>query len=215
MLTLALDCSTARGSAAIGLASGGVLWERCFPAGRGHGGELFTTLQEGLRATVTPPERTLGRIVVGLGPGSYSGVRQAIAVATGLSLATGATLAGATSTLALDTRAAHYHAIGDARRGTFYHTAVSRGRLLTGPELVDDEAALLARFAAHPDWPVLAMEMVPEGIVAQVCFPLATRLLEVAPLLQQSGILEPIYLRPPSVTPSKAELGRRKAESSG
>ncbi len=210
MLTLALDCSTARGSVAIGrTAEGGgkmpVVWERLFPAGRGHGGELFSTLEEGLRAAGSGP---LEKIIVGLGPGSYSGVRQAIAVATGLSLSVGATLVGVPSTAALETGLSAYHVIGDARRGTFYYTAVEGGRLLDGPTLLENAEALQARLDRHPDWPVLAVESVPAGLQAEVALPSAARLLAVSSALHQAGPLEPIYLRPPAVTLPKAKVPR-------
>ena len=221
MLILALDCSTSRGSAAIGRAAGAtgdgavVLWERSFPAGRGHGGELFSTLQEGMQA-VTPssgPRRyRLERIIVGLGPGSYSGVRQAIAVATGLSLTAGAQLVGSPSSAALETDRAEYHAVGDARRGTFYYTAVQGRRVVDGPILLEDVGALLARLALHPTWPILMVESVsitlPVGMEAAIALPRAARLLNAHPSSCQEGVLEPIYLRPPAVTLPKPRVER-------
>lgn len=229
MFTLALDCSTSQGSVAFGRSSEGVdggielLWERVFPAGRGHGGELFATLEEAINTVATNEDGSergrLERIVVGLGPGSYSGVRQSIAVATGLSLSTGAVLAGVPSTLALGTDAVAYQAIGDARRGTFYYTAVANGRLVEGPDLLDDLDALLARLARHPDWPVLAVEAVPAVLAARpdtfAALPLATRLLGISPASQDSGILEPIYLRPVSVTMPKAKAAEKQKAEGG
>ena len=219
MLTLAIDCSTSRGSVAIGQAATPesactVLWERIFPAGRGHGGELFASLQEGWQAALNVADGSrrerLEKIVVGLGPGSYSGVRQAIAVAVGLSLATGAALVGVSSVLALEGIDAGIscHVTGDARRGTFYYAAVSGNRLLHGPELLDGAAALLEKLAVHPEWPVLATESVPAslpaGVTAAAVLPLASRLLAVSASLHENGPLEPIYLRPPSVTMPRA-----------
>ena len=131
MLMLALECSTARGSLAIAVGRGleecEMRWRAEFVAGRGHGGLLFTTLERGLAETRRDGE-PLGEIVVGLGPGSYSGVRQAIAAATGLALATGARLRGRPSMTALDPCTGRYQAVGDARRGTFYYTAVEGWR---------------------------------------------------------------------------------------
>ena len=98
MLILALDCSTARGTMALAVGSG---WE-----------DLHVRLARGVsrrtrsrRGVVHDAGTRVGRnaagrraqlkeIVVGLGPGSYSGVRQAIAAATGLAMATGARLPG-------------------------------------------------------------------------------------------------------------------------
>lgn len=194
MWTLAIECSSACGSVALADASG-LRAGLEFGAGRGRGGEFFAAL-----ATVTgflAGER-LGEIVVGLGPGSYSGVRQAIAAATGLALAHGARLTGAPSTLALE-GGASCHAVGDARRGTYYYTAVQHGACLVGPELVD-RAAALARIAAQPAWPVLAEERLDGLPVTAIAFPAAARLLT-APLAERRvSPLEPLYLRGVTVT---------------
>ena len=61
----------------------------------------------------------LEAIVVGLGPGSYAGVRIAIASAIGLQAATGAQLVGLPSICAMDSAPNEYIVIGDARRATF------------------------------------------------------------------------------------------------
>ncbi len=77
MLILALDCSTARGSAALAVGSGledfRSAGARNFPPDAATAGELFTTLERGL-AEMRRDGEQLGEIVVGLGPGSYSGV---------------------------------------------------------------------------------------------------------------------------------------------
>ena len=210
MFCLALDCSTARGSVALVethfSSISGSIYASEFPAGRGKGGKLFTALQAALRAL--PPGASLSEIVVGLGPGSYSGVRQAIAAATGLSLGTGATLWGVPSPLALETDATAYHAIGDARRGTFYHTAVEHGLPLAGgPTLLPDRAALDACLALHPSWPVLAVESAVDRLPPEACpaLPLAVNLLRSPSAARSLPPLEPIYLRAVTVTLAKAK----------
>jgi tRNA A37 threonylcarbamoyladenosine modification protein TsaB len=74
-------------------------------------------------------------IVVGLGPGSYAGVRIAIAAAVGLRAASTAKLAGIASVCGMDTAAREYCVIGDARRESFFFARVSDGRLVEGPSL--------------------------------------------------------------------------------
>lgn len=205
MLILALECSTARGSVTLAAGSGlddfEVRWRAEFPAGRGQGGRLFTTLESGLAETRRDGEQ-LGEIIVGLGPGSYSGVRQAIAAATGLALATGARLQGRSSFMGLDPATRCYHAVGDARRGTFYYAAVEEWRCLVGPELLPDRFALQARLDERPSWPVRAAETVPPGLPPDTptAFPRADALLlgPAADLLPSP--LEPIYLRAVNVT---------------
>ena len=205
MFLLALDCSTSRGGVALGQGSEAApraVWHTEFPAGRGCGGQMFTALQDALNR-VREAGGKLDGIVVGLGPGSYSGVRQAIAAGTGLAAATGASLRGAPSVLALTTGPEAFHVVGDARRGTFYYTAVRDGVCLAGPELLADAAALDQRLAARPGWPVRVVETpLPGGLLpdAEVSWPSAGRLLLVPPAARQAPPLEPIYLRPVNVT---------------
>ena len=203
---LALDCSTSQGSMALGWRTAQYPpvnhWQTEFSAGRGCGGKLFTSLEEAM-SVVRDLGDPLVEIVVGLGPGSYSGVRQAIAAATGLAAATGAALRGVPSVAALPVDGAPHHVVGDARRGTFYYTAVHAGTCLVGPELLASADALSARVAAHPDWPVYTVESaLPDGLLpdAVVSHPLANRLLVVPTAARQLPPLEPIYLRPVSIT---------------
>jgi tRNA threonylcarbamoyl adenosine modification protein YeaZ len=203
MTRLAIECSTARGSVALADGSGAVLWRTAFIAGRGHGGQLFLALAEALRLAGEAAAGDLAEVVVGLGPGSYSGVRQAIAAATGLSAARGALLHGVPSSLALETDAPAYQAVGDGRRGTFYYTAAERGACMAGPELLESRAALLDRLAGHPGWPLLTVEYAtddPAFAHAAAAWPLAERLLAVPTSERRPHPLEPLYLRPASIT---------------
>ena len=211
MLTLALECSTSLGSVALAATGSGAgevrfLWREEFAAGRGEGGKLFTALSNIMRA-VRETGRPLEEIVVGLGPGSYSGVRQAIAAATGLALATGARLTGFPSTAALANAPRRYQAVGDARRGTLYHTAVEDGICVAGPELLADFTEWRASAAERPDWPVLAVENVPAGLPPEtpVVWPSAEALVASDAARRVPPPLEPIYLRAVTVTLPKAK----------
>ena len=222
MFVLALDCSTAHGSVALGWQARDeppiTVWQMAFPAGRGHGGKLFTALQEALALVKEDGDR-LERIVVGLGPGSYSGVRQAIAAATGLAAATGAQLVGVPSAAALDVEAACYQAVGDARRRTFYYTAVENGVCVVGPELLENREGLQGRLAERQGWAVFAVESSADGITdnLQIALPLAERLLYVPTTSHRFPPLEPIYLRPVAFTLPRMEnqtRGNRMLEHS-
>src|SRR5262245_41787929 len=118
MTVLAIDTSTARGRGAL-LPGGDVLLDEVLTAQRRQSSALFPLLER-VRALAVK----LDVIAIGLGPGSYAGVRIAIATALGLSCATGARLVGLASVAALETTASRYIAIGDARRDTFYFTRV-------------------------------------------------------------------------------------------
>ncbi|RYF02799.1 MAG: hypothetical protein EOO40_12900, partial [Deltaproteobacteria bacterium] len=67
------------------------------------------------------------QIVIGLGPGSFAGVRISIAAALGMQLIQDAELVGIPSVAALETGTPRYIAVGDARRDTFYWSEVEAG----------------------------------------------------------------------------------------
>lgn len=197
MITLAIETSTARGSVAVLENNYALLFNEAFSAERSHSSQLFACLEHALAAAPR-----FDQIAVGLGPGSYSGVRIAISAAIGLSLGTGAALLGIPSTAAFD--AAEYFAIGDARRGAWYFSHVKDGVALEGPLLLDREA-LEARLAARATLPVFASEPLDFPGVTLV-FPTAENLARLAAEgrgITARGELEPIYLREPHITQPK------------
>lgn len=197
MTTLAIDTSTARGSVAV-LDGGTVLLEENFNADRSHSASLFTVLE---RALSLAPR--LDQIAVGLGPGSYAGVRIAIAAAIGLQLARGTKLVGLPSVAALETNVSHYLAIGDARRNSFYFTRVEDGVCMEGPLLVDAadlHAKLVESTNALPAFVPAPLPALPEARIALPSAVLLARLAVAGQSVVTRGDLEPIYLREPHIT---------------
>jgi tRNA threonylcarbamoyl adenosine modification protein YeaZ len=201
MKTLALEMSTAQGSIAW-REDGEALFDGRFAADRKHSGAFFENVQQCLERFGRPE-----KIIVGLGPGSYAGVRIAIATALGLRSATKAQLAGIPSICALDVEIADYCVIGDARRQTFFFAKVGGGRLIEGPIL--KTAAELEATIGELTLPVSASEPLPQFPVAKLAYPSASRLVEIAHLHPDNidGVLEPIYLREPHITVAKATPG--------
>lgn len=195
---LALDTSTNFGSVAL-FSEGRVLLDEAFSADRSHSATLFPILE---RARALSPR--IERVAVGLGPGSYAGVRIAIAAALGFEVGLGARLLGLPSVAALAVGEAHYVAVGDARRSTFYFTELENGVCLDGPRLLDETALreTLSR-CALPIYSSTPLPAFPEARVAQ---PSARRLAELAEAgrgIVATGDLEPIYLREPHITQPK------------
>ena len=196
MKVLAIDTSTSHGSVALIDGARVLLDEACI-SDRNHGCALVPLLARALEIA--------GRfdcIAIGLGPGSYAGVRIAIATAMGMGMATGARLVGIPSVAAWECEADHHLAIGDARRDTFYFSKVERGICTEGP-LLTDAAGLLARIAQHSGWPVLSAEPLALVPQAKVAIPRALTLARLA--AEGRGIcaeddLEPLYLREPHIT---------------
>jgi tRNA threonylcarbamoyladenosine biosynthesis protein TsaB len=134
---LALDLSTAHGSIAV-VRGDDVLFQTSFQSERSHNAQVFAPLRDALTAA----GNDLTGIVIGNGPGSYTGVRIAIAAAQGVALSRNIWCAGWSSLTAPDIDApVDYHIIGDARRQSFYLARVRSGRLLPDLEIVSAEAA--------------------------------------------------------------------------
>jgi tRNA threonylcarbamoyl adenosine modification protein YeaZ len=134
---LALDLSTAHGSLAV-VCGDEVRFEASFQSERSHNARVFAPLQEALAAAGD----SLTGVVIGNGPGSYTGVRIAIAAAQGIALSRGVWCVGWSSLAAPNLPAGpNYRVIGDARRQSFYLAEVKNGRLMPDIETVSPEVA--------------------------------------------------------------------------
>lgn len=135
VIVLAFDCAT--GPTSVVLWRDGVILARVDdPGPQGQAETLVPLIGEALsRAGVEPA--AIERIAVTLGPGSFTGVRIALAAARGLSLATGAPIAGAST---LEVMAAALPAAPlptlvalDARRGEVYAQLFDQAGTALGP----------------------------------------------------------------------------------
>jgi tRNA threonylcarbamoyl adenosine modification protein YeaZ len=134
---LALDLSTAHGSLAV-VCGGEVRFEASFQSERSHNARVFAPLRDALEAA--GPDLT--GVVIGNGPGSYTGVRIAIAAAQGIALSRSVWCVGWSSLAAPDIQTGpNYRVIGDARRQSFYLAEVKNGCLMPEIETVSPETA--------------------------------------------------------------------------
>lgn len=193
MKVLALELSSPVGSVAFCDEEGGRDL-RTFPADRKDSGFFYENLSAIYEEFAEP-----GLIVVGLGPGSYAGIRIAIATALGLKLASGARLLGLPSICALERP--EYLFVGDARRNSFFFAHVREGRCLEGPTLAS-AGEIAARMNEAPHLPVIATQPLPPLAEVMVENPSALRLAELALDHDDKAEapLEPIYLREPYIT---------------
>jgi tRNA threonylcarbamoyl adenosine modification protein YeaZ len=97
---LAIDTSGTNALVALGEAGGKLLAERRWPAGYRHGEELLTHVDEMLTAAGTGLG-DLGGIVVGTGPGAFTGLRVGLATAKALAHGLHVAIAGVPSAEAL------------------------------------------------------------------------------------------------------------------
>ncbi|MDC1406110.1 tRNA (adenosine(37)-N6)-threonylcarbamoyltransferase complex dimerization subunit type 1 TsaB [Akkermansiaceae bacterium] len=151
---LAIETSVPEASIAL-WSDGAWLFEAEFISDRNHNSMVFEPLAEALALL---EGRELSTVLVGTGPGSYSGTRIGIAAAQGLAIAKSCPAAGIGSIAAtpparsVGVSAAHTTAtaIGDARRGLYYISPITASGEAEEPELMD-AAVLEQRLASIPD----------------------------------------------------------------
>lgn len=216
MHTLILETSTPHGSLAM-IGPENILKQREFSSDRSHNAVLFSPLQE-LLDSRDAPEMEL--VLVGSGPGSYSGTRVGIAVAQGVAISSNCPAVAIPSILGVCSaeNGATCLAIGDARRGSFWTARVEQYRLTSEPELTDESGLRwIIEKAMVQGIPVFAFEdgsrfSLPDVLRQQLRleFPNAERLWQAwksaSGLDRESWMKvdpQPIYLKPPHITPAK------------
>ena len=219
--TLVIETSTPRASLAT-IEPGGHLQQREFTSDRSHNAVLFSPLQELLDARAGGE---IGLVLVGSGPGSYSGTRVGIAAAQGVAIACGCPAVAVPSILAVPSAqgGAPCLAIGDARRGSFWTARMENSQLLAEPELTDAKGLeALVSGAIRDRLAVFSFEEsgrfpLPPELQAQVRveFPNSERLWQAwqatPPQTWQKWLTEspqPMYLKPPHITPAKRDGSR-------
>jgi tRNA threonylcarbamoyladenosine biosynthesis protein TsaB len=153
MIVLGFDTATRSTAVALLLADGRTLQARDDPPPGEHPGHAtrLLAMAHGLLADASVPWRALDRIAVGLGPGTFTGLRVGIATARGLAQSLPAELVGVSSLRALaegalagDERPAEGEpdrtgapdgvlALIDARRGEVFAAAYERGEDASSP----------------------------------------------------------------------------------
>jgi len=149
----------------------------------------------------------LGKIVVTIGPGSFTGLRVGLAFAKGVQLATGAPLAGV-GTLEALTASVRGAAAGviDARRGLVYMQAFEAGAALDQPDIVPIAEAA-RRLAALRDLTLvgpgahLLSGDLPGATIEPRAAPDLAALGRLAEAAEPAADLRPLYLRAPDAKP--------------
>jgi tRNA threonylcarbamoyladenosine biosynthesis protein TsaB len=208
-------------TAVCALRDGEVLHEASVRAAEGerpaHATALLTELERAAQAA--GGWAAVGRIAVGLGPGSFTGLRIGIATAKALRTGIGIEVVGVGTLDALDAGLAHRAepgverlAVLDARRGeVFFALYDAAGARLWGPE-VGSPTDLRLRLDARPGATLAAgsgaVRFRPELVGGGLAIPedsdpvhrvSARHVCELAAEVAATGVgrLDPIYLRPP------------------
>jgi tRNA threonylcarbamoyladenosine biosynthesis protein TsaB len=197
MTILALEFSSSRRSVALAHETGPVLAEAVESTG-GRGTNALGLIDQAL-AAARLSRQAIDVLAVGLGPGSYTGIRAALAVAQGWQLARNVKTLGISSTESLAAQAqaeglhGRVHLVMDAQRGEYY---------LARWEISDTERRSLSPLAIVP-----AAELAAREAVGEICagpdrkralFPSAAMLAVLAQTrcdFVSAETLTPIYLR--------------------
>jgi len=202
MITLGIELSSRQGSVAL-LKDGALLAEKTWIGERVRHNTIFQTLETMLsEAGVSYSDISL--YAVGRGPGSFSGMRMAFAVAQALALPNKTEVRAVSSGAALALAAAREGVkeicvVGDARRGQFwcgFFQTLENGavklsnewKLIPYDELVVPQGTLIVSPEAER-----LTERFPN--IGTPRFPLASDVAQLA--LTQSEPLEPLYMHPP------------------
>ncbi len=146
----ALDTSSPLGSIAL-FEDGALVAEDARRVSNAHG-ESLLPMVDALFAKAGWKPRDVGRWGVGVGPGSFTGVRIAVATAKGIAIATGAELVGVTAldAVAFGVEAGEGDAVAsvlDAMKGEVFVQVRAGGELVVPPEAVKT-GELAARLAS-------------------------------------------------------------------
>ncbi len=209
-MILALETSTPNASLALWDESRKELvWSSTFHTDRSHNSVIFQPVEEALEKC----DRKLDAVAVGLGPGSYSGVRVGIAVANGLAISLGTRALGLSSLEAYLPGCSNYLVIGDARRNTGFIASIREGKLQGEPELIEMEPfAEKLQSARSGNLPVVTPDkkmadqfddVTLTQPVAELIARKAATIISTEGCEEISPPLEPHYLRPPFITKPK------------
>lgn len=204
MKILALDSSSSVASVAMvdySDAEKTVLYQHHEPHERTDSSSFFHGLEAAIQTAGKPD-----LIVVGLGPGSYNGLRVSMAAAQGMASALGVELRGIPSALAIGKEKTGYWIAGDARGGHYWLASVIDHQFLQEPLLLPPED-IPNLLLTHPDFPLLASTSLPKLPVSQnimIKHPCAVTLalLSQEPSCKQSTLM-PLYLKPAHITMPK------------
>ncbi len=209
---LVIETSTPVASVAL-VGEDGTVVSREFTSDRSHNAALFGPLRELLGGA------RVGLVLVGSGPGSYSGTRVGIAAAQGVAMAMECPAVAVPSILAVPgaENAGACLAIGDARRGSYWTSRMEKLRLVEAPALCDAGGLSHAlKDARERGMPVFAFEdparFGPGAGEIALEYPNAAGLWrawlaadENTRAEWQASPPQPLYLKPPHITAGKRQ----------
>jgi tRNA threonylcarbamoyl adenosine modification protein YeaZ len=171
-ISLAIDTSTSKTIVGI-IEDGAVLFEEAHEGATDHGRALSELVALALKSAKPPHQ-----VVVGMGPGPFTGLRVGIAFAQTFALARGIPVIGICSLDAIKVDRGEYTVAVDARRKEIYWASYKDGVRVEGP---------------HVNKPAEVQNFIID------LYPDMGRLVE---LSKSQNVTEPMYLRRPDAVPT-------------
>lgn len=201
MNILAIETSVSQASLCLHR-RGNLSYYASWQAERNHDAHLFPALEKALDALEGAP---LDYILVGAGPGSYGGVRVALAAGVGISTVTGARLVAIDSWAQL-VGAEQACIISDARRGGWtLRRPTGEISVLSTPEILKEQQNGTLLYSVETSTALTEKGLLPPAQESLV--PTASGLVEtwlqMSEAERQKALerpAEPIYVRPPHIT---------------
>jgi tRNA threonylcarbamoyladenosine biosynthesis protein TsaB len=222
----AIDTSTALGSVAL-VEDGRLVAEDARRVSNAHGESLLPMVSAVFDGAGWTPAQ-IGRWAVGIGPGSFTGCRIALATAKGITLVTGAEIVGVTSLDAVAYGLAEEGlvvSVVPGGKGELFLQARRDGRLVLPPCHVrvghvaatvaaldaDGPVAVAGEAAAEVSWTALGRR-VSLVIAAPNDLPRASAIARLAlgRPAEDADALEPLYVRAPDITAPKGQKGQAR-----
>ncbi|CAN2219698.1 COG1214 Inactive homolog of metal-dependent proteases, putative molecular chaperone [Candidatus Nanopelagicaceae bacterium] len=171
-VTLAIDTSSSR--TVVGLVDGEkILFESFAEGATDHGRAVSDLVAQALLNNPAPDQ-----VVVGMGPGPFTGLRVGIAFARTFALSRDIPVIGVCSLDAIDTGKSNYTVAIDARRKEIYWARYENGQRVEGPAV------------NKPDE------------VKDFIIDLYPNVLSLVKLAEEQNVSEPFYLRRPDAVPT-------------
>jgi len=171
-ISLAIDTATSRTIVGI-IEDGVVLFEKFHEGATDHGRALSQLVAEALKSSAPPQQ-----VVVGMGPGPFTGLRVGISFAQTFGLARNIPVVGVCSLDAIDIQESEYTVAIDARRKEIYWARYKDGVRVEGPSVSKPAEVSGFIIDQYPDMKKLVS------------------------LSAAQNITEPMYLRRPDAVPT-------------
>jgi tRNA threonylcarbamoyl adenosine modification protein YeaZ len=171
-ISLAIDTATSRTIVGI-IEDGVVLFEKFHEGATDHGRALSQLVAEALKSSVPPQQ-----VVVGMGPGPFTGLRVGISFAHTFGLARNIPVFGICSLDAIDIAEDEYTVAIDARRKEIYWARYKDGVRVEGPSVSKPAEVSGFIIDQYPDMKKLVS------------------------LSAMQNVIEPMYLRRPDAVPT-------------